>query len=53
MADTMRRAFLDYLDQGSYMHNVESMMKQGANRLLLSLDELRTFDAELTRAGPS
>lgn len=44
-----KRAFLDFLDQGDYMHHVESMLKQGDRRLMLSLDELRTFDAELTR----
>ena len=44
-----KRAFLDFLDQADYMQHVESMLKRGTNRLLLSLDELRSFDAELTR----
>ena len=37
--------------QGDYMHHVETMLKQQQTRLSLSLDELRTFDAELTRSG--
>ena len=41
-------AFLEFLDHGDYMHHVESMLKQNQTRLLLSLDELRSFDAELT-----
>jgi DNA replication licensing factor MCM3 len=44
-----KRAFLDFLDQGDYMTHVDTMLKQRRTRLLLSLDELRTFDAELTR----
>ena len=51
MADNgqQKRAFLDFLDQGDYMTHVDTMLKQRRTRLLLSLDELRTFDAELTR----
>ena len=50
MADTsQKRAFLDFLDQGDAMHRVDTMLKHSASRLLLSLDELRSFDAELTR----
>ena len=45
-----KRAFLDFLDQGEYMHTVESMLKQNRCRLMLSLDDLRSFDAELTRS---
>ena len=45
-----KRAFLDFLDQGEYMHTVEAMLKQSRSRLMLSLDDLRTFDAELTRS---
>ena len=36
--------------QGDYMHHVELMLKQQRTRLLLSLDELRNFDVELTRS---
>lgn len=32
------------------MHHVESMLKQQQTRLLLSLDDLRSFDVELTRS---
>ena len=32
------------------MHHVELMLKQHHTRLLLSLDELRNFDVELTRS---
>ena len=39
-----------YLAQGAYMHHVEAMLNRGGARLLLSLDDLRSFDAELTRA---
>ena len=44
-----KRSFLDFLDQGDYMHNIDSMLKQGSSRLMLNLDELRRFDADLTR----
>ena len=36
--------------QGDHMHHVETMLKQGGSRLVLSLDELRSFDSELARA---
>ena len=41
--------FLDFLDHGGNLRHVESMLKSGSSRLLLSLDELRAFDDELTR----
>ena len=51
MADTsQKRAFLDFLDQHDGMRHVDAMLKQGASRLPLSLDELRAFDAETARA---
>ena len=31
-ADAQKRAFLDFLDGGDYMHRVEAMLKQGGAR---------------------
>lgn len=45
-----KRAFLDFLDQGEHVAEVEMMVKRQSTRLVLSLDELRTFDAELARS---
>jgi len=44
-----KRAFLDFLDQGEHVAEVEMMVKRQSTRLVLSLDELRSFDAELAR----
>ena len=36
--------------QADYMHRVENMLTpQSAQRLVISLDDLRSFDSELTR----
>lgn len=49
MADTAKRQFMDFIDQTGYERNIEAMLKQRQTRLMLSLDDLRAFDAELTR----
>ncbi|KAL1495133.1 hypothetical protein AB1Y20_016999 [Prymnesium parvum] len=45
----VKSVFNEFLDQRDYMRHVNAMSAARKTRLMLSIDELRSFDAELTR----
>jgi len=47
-AQEHKRAFLEFIEQAGYSNTIHAMIDNGKSRLMLSLDDLRSFDTELT-----
>ena len=43
-----KRAFLDFIDQAGYLSTIQRALSRGDSRLCLNLDDLRSYDPEVT-----